>query len=177
MSAQPQKQITRIDLEAVGNDGHLVRVSQWREGWQEGDAPEVSELVDGKSIMFHMMDYEKQGYTCEMASVKLGRALRGKTTRIDFIQKEDGWHIQKFPYGWTAKTRPLTDVIKTAEETEAAIVWCEQNRWTVYRINESKARAWRGEPQPVHDAKTIMRMRANAKAEGRDFFVDFAFSG
>lgn len=170
------KPITRIDLEAVG--ASLVSVRQWREGWQDdgSTAPDMEELITG-SIMFLLMDYEKQGYTCEMCDRAHGRALRGKTTRVDFVKKPDGWHLQKWPHGWTAKTLPITDEIKTEEQIEAAIAWCEGNGWTVHRINSDKARAWKGQPKPVHDRKTILRMRRIAEEERRDFFVDFAFDG
>jgi hypothetical protein len=171
------KPITRIDLEATGGDSRNVRIKQWREGWREGDAPDLDILTTEKSIMFHLMDFEKQGFTCEMASKNLGRALRGKTTRIDLDKLPDGWHYRKFPYGWSAKTKPMSDTVKTEAEVQEILAWCEANGWTVHRINAEKARAWKGAPQPVHDTATILQMRRRAQAEKRDYFVDFAFDG
>lgn len=178
----PQAPVTRIDLEAIDESGHMVRISQWLEGWQEGDAPQSSELVSGRSIMFILMDYEKQGYTCEMASRTLGRALRGKITRIDFVKLGSEYHIRKYPYGWTAKTKPLTDKIVSESEFTNAVAWCESaHGWTV-RNWPSGARAWKGEPKPVRDRASILAVRANAERElhmgetgTNKIFYDFAF--
>jgi hypothetical protein len=174
------KPITRIDLEMVGA-GNLLTVRQWREGWREGDAPDIDEMVEG-SIMYKLMEYEKQGFAVWMADSSHGRALRGKVARVDFLKLDDGWHLQKFPHGWTAKTPAISDVLKTEAEIEAAIQWCQEQGWTVRRWN-SGARAWKGEVKPVRDRAGILAMRRRVEAQftrgenvgTNQIFYDFAF--
>ena len=167
------KPVTRVDLEAIG-DG-ITRVSCWREGWADGSAPDVSETVEGTIIRL-LMSYEDAGFTCEMASANLGRALRGKTTRVDLELVLGQWRYRKYPYGWTAKTRPISEESKTAEQVAEIVAWCEANGWTVFK-RDGQIRAWRGEAKPTHDARTIRSMRRRANQDHRDFFVDFAYMG
>ncbi len=87
-----------------------------------------------------------------------GRALRGNITRIDFILIEDQMHIRKFPYGWTARTPHMTDDIKSPQECENAIAWCNTHGWIVHRW-PGGARAWCGELLPVRDYSTIKFLR------------------
>jgi len=170
MSANP---IARIDLEPFG-EGY-VTVRQWREGWAEGSVPDVSETVKGTIIRL-LMEYEKLGFTCEMCDAFHGRALRGKITRIDFIFILGKWHVRKYPFGWSAKTKPLTDAEKTETEVLDAVKWCEDNGWTVFK-REGQIRAWRGEAKPIHDARTIRSLRRRANEDRRDFSTDFAYTG
>ncbi len=95
-----------MDFEALDPTGHIVRVRQWADGWQDGDAPALDDVEIDKAIMYHLMDCEKHGFTVEMCDATHGRALRGRTDRVDFIQEADGWHVKKYPHGWTAKTKP-----------------------------------------------------------------------
>lgn len=171
--------ITRIDLDQI-NPG-TVRVRQWAEGWKEGDSP-ASDTTESGSVMFKLMAYEKQGFTCEMADQNTGRALRGKITRIDFLKVGPKFVVKKYPYGWTAKTRPIQECDKTEAEWNDAILWCESHGWNVRRWPEG-ARAFKGEPQPVRDAKAIMSMRRRAETEfarrenigSNKIFYDFAY--
>src|SRR5512143_2984541 len=118
--------ITRMDFEALDPTGHVVRVRQWREGWHEGDMPVFDTVEIDKAMMYHLMDCEKHGFTVEMSDATHGRALRGKTARVDFIQEDDGWHVKKYPHGWTAKTKPLSHKIMTQVEADAALQWCRE---------------------------------------------------
>lgn len=169
---QPQKPITRVDIEAIGEG--INRVSYWREGWQEGDPYGSSELVQ-KPIMYLLMDFEKQGFTCEMCDANHGRALRGKITRIDFVKILKEWRVRKYPFGWTAKTRPLSDVVKTEQQIQDAIAWCEQNGWNVHKNADGSAIAYKGAVKPVTDRSAILRQRRQAQREHRDYFTDFAY--
>ena len=174
MSTSPtQKPITRIDLEAIG-DGY-VRVSFWREGWIEGNTPDSLDMAQG-AIFRLLMEYEKQGFTCEMCDPSHGRALRGQIARIDFEKILNVWHVRKFPYGWTAKTRPLSDTVKTELEITEAVMWCESHKWTVSK-RDGQIRAWKGEAKPVHAANTIRNMRRRAEENQRDYGTDFAYMG
>lgn len=149
------KPITRIDLEA---SGEYVRFSMWEAGWHQGDKANITDAKVG-SLFYELTELEKQGFTVEMCDATHGRALRGKITRIDFVQPNGRWVVNKYPYGWTAKTRPLTS--ETKDETfdlESALTWCETHGWTVRRW-PGGARAFLGEPMPVRDANTIKRMR------------------
>jgi len=151
-----KKPVTRIDIEKLGQT--MVSVRSWFEGWHEGQAHDHEDILEGRSIDSLLFEYEKQGYTVEMASNSQGRALRGKTTRIDFLILGGKYFIHKYPFGWTAKTRPIQELEKTQAEWEQAVLWCEASGWTVYRWPEG-ARAWRGKAMPIHDAHTIRRMR------------------
>jgi len=174
MSQTPTpKPITRVDLEAVGEG--ITRVSCWREGWADGSAPDVSETVEGAIIRL-LMPYEDAGFTCEMMDQFHGRALRGKTTRVDLELILGKWHYRKYPYGWTAKTRAISDVVKTEEQVAEIVAWCESNGWTVFK-RDGQIRAWRGDAKPIHDKRTIMAMRRRANNDRRDFFTDFAYMG
>lgn len=177
MDANPNNPVTRIDIEKAGT-GMLVRY--WREGWNEDcpTPPDYDEIVEGE-IYRLMMKYEDQGFTCEMCDSNHGRALRGKITRIDFVKLPDGWHIKKWPYGWTAKTQPMSD--KVVPDAEDAIKWCEDNGWNVRRWPEG-ARAFKGEPKPVRDTNGIWAMRhrvekdlARGNVGSNKMFFDFAF--
>ncbi len=101
------KKITRIDMERIGASAVIVR--KWYEGWHQNDAgsPDIEDFIESGSISYTLAEYEKQGYTVEMASQSKGRALRGKITRVDIILEGETWVMKKYPYGWTAKTRPI----------------------------------------------------------------------
>ncbi len=177
-----KKPVTRIDLEKDGND---VKVRQWFEGWVENDPADITETIENAYIVGLLMRYENQGYAVEMCDATHGRALRGKTTRIDFTQAADGsFHVRKFPYGWTAKTKPISDEIKSESDYEQAILWCVVNGWHVRRW-PGGARAFKGAPQPVRDRASILTMRRKVEADmqqgrtnhqyqsGYDFALDY----
>jgi hypothetical protein len=175
-----KKTFTRIDIERL--DGQTLSVDSWLEGWQEGQSADRKEIIQGRSIESLLFEFEKRGYTVEMASNSQGRALCGKTTRIDFIKLAGKFYVKKFPFGWTAKTRPIQETEKTEAEWEKAILWCESNGWNVRRWPDG-ARAWMGPVLPVRDAAGIRAMRRKAEAEFQrlenigtnKIFYDFAF--
>jgi hypothetical protein len=120
-----------------------------------------------------------------MCDATHGRALRGETTRIDFTQANDGsFHVKNFPYGWTAKTKPISDEIKSESDYEQAILWCVASGWHVRRW-PGGARAFKGAPQPVRDRASILTMRRKVEADmqngrtnhqfqsGFDFALDY----
>jgi hypothetical protein len=136
----------------------MVMVSQWLEGWTATSPCDLYELKAGL-ITELLQQYERQGYTVWMCDQRTGRALRGETTRIDFIETGKGWQVRKYPYGWTAKTHPISLDEKPADfDLEAALAWCEQQRWQVHRW-PGGARAWKGDLLPVRDASAIRAMR------------------
>jgi len=167
--------ITRIDLERVGSTGIIVR--SWFQGWRQPDAgtPDMEDYIESGSIPALLAEYERQGFTVEMAHASVGRALRGEITRIDFIHNDSDWIIKKFPFGWTAKTRPLLSETKPADfDMESALAWCESRGWTVYRW-DGGARAWKGAPKPVRDRASILAMRRKALESHVHYTMDFAF--
>jgi hypothetical protein len=181
MSANQEKPkpVTRIDLETVGIG--LVSIRQWREGWHEGDAADIDDLTEG-SIMFKLMEYEKQGFAVWMADGAHGRALRGKVTRVDFLKIGNEYHIRKYCYGWTAKTPAISDKVVDVQQWLAAAEWCQANGWNVRHWADG-ARAWKGEVKPVRDRAGILAMRRKVEAEyshgenigTNKMFQDFAF--
>jgi hypothetical protein len=173
--------ITRIDLEEIYRN--RVVIKKWYQGWDEDhpSAPNIEEELDGY-LPIILTEYEKYGYTCEMADATHGRALRGTTTRIDFILSTNGWHIRKYPYGWTAKTQPIEDKLQPESVVQSAIAWCKQQGW-VMREWPNGARAFKDKERPVRDASTILSMRRTIEAQyargdlssGNMKFYDFAF--
>lgn len=156
------KLITRIDLEKCGDS---VTVRQWYEGWTEGSPADISESLPGGYIVGLLMRYEKQGFTCEMADQDTGRALRGKITRVDLIKLPDGWHYKKFPYGWTAKTRPLTDEIKTDDEVLQIVEWCQARGWCVREWPGGYRAFQGGSPVPVRDGAAVRSIRRRVESD------------
>lgn len=148
--------ITRVDLEAVGS---TIFRKNWEAGWIEGDAPASTETFEGATVFSLLRSLELNGFTVEMHDDDHGRALRGQITRIDFSVVGPQVVVRKWPYGWTASTRPISTETKTGFDLENALDWCLKNGWTVYRY-EGGARAWLGQALPVRDAASIRRLRA-----------------
>ena len=151
-----QKQFTRIDLEQAGP--RQVIVKKWFEGWGQTSCFDMMEFEIGTSVPALLAKYEQEGFTVEMASATLGRALRGRITRVDIIKTGNDWTIKKYPYGWTAKTKPLSQKVVTEQESNSAIQWLNENGWTVYSW-DGGYRAWKGAPMPVRDRLSIRNMR------------------
>ena len=151
-----QKVVTRIDLESSGEH---VLVEQWYEGWVATSPCDIYRQETGL-ISSLLAQYERQGYTVWMCDARTGRALRGQITRMDFVKLSDGaWEIRKWPYGWSARTHPISiDDKPDGFDLEAALAWSEQHGWLVRRWPDG-ARAWKGELQPVRDAFAIRAMR------------------
>ena len=167
------KKITRIDMERIGASAVMVR--KWYEGWHQNDAgaPDIEEFVESGSISYMLAEYEKQGYTVEMASQSKGRALRGKITRVDIILEGETWVMKKYPYGWTAKTRPIETKRFNHEEAQIAIQWLKDNRWVVLEW-PGGARAWKGRPMPVRDRHAIQVMRRKFDEQKINFSYNLA---
>jgi hypothetical protein len=176
-----KKPVTRIDLERNGDLG--VIITEWFEGWVEGQIPDTQHYEKETTILQSLMMLEREGYAVEMCDPFHGRALRGEVVRIDFINLGGSWHIRKYPRGWTARTRPMHDECQaTGFDPEPAIAWCEQHSWNVRRW-PGGARAFKGEPLPVRDASAIRSMRravdrnrANGRTDPRhqyDLMFDF----
>ena len=152
-----QKTVTRIDLETAGDTGKVL-VEQWFEGWIATSPCDLYQQQAG-TVASLLQQYERQGYTVWMCDARIGRALRGEITRIDFVESGQGWQVRKYPYGWTARTHPLSLEEKPAGfDLEAALAWCEQRHWQVRRW-PGGARAWKGELLPVRDSSSIRAMR------------------
>jgi hypothetical protein len=176
--------IALVDIDRTGETVMFARI--WKNGYNVDDAgaPDSEEMFDGKLDSMSMIcaALEAQGFSITMNGTSKARALRGPITRVDFVHQSDGWHIKKYCAGWTAKTRPVSDVVKTEEEVNAAISWCDEHKWSV-RKWDGGARAFRGAPKPVRDANTIRAMRRRAEEELRrgvgvgtnKIFYDFAF--
>jgi hypothetical protein len=153
--------ITRVDLEKTGKD---VTVKEWYEGWKPGSPADITRLEPNGYLVGMLMKLENQGYTCEMADAVTGRALRGKTVRVDLIKGPTAWHYKKFPEGWTAKTRPMSDKIVDDAEVSKIVDWCRANTWTV-REWPGGYRAFLGAPLPVRDSRSILTMRRQVEAQ------------
>jgi len=170
------KRVTRVDLERVGATGILVR--QWFGGWNQDDAgaPDIEDYIETGSIAPLLAQYEQAGFTVEMAHAGAGRALRGPVTRVDILHEEVSgtWRIRKFPYGWTAKTRPIHEKHVTQAEVQAALQWLRDNKWNL-REWPGGYRAFRGSPKPVRDRATILSMRRKATEQRSNMNWDFAF--
>lgn len=168
------KDIARIDIEKIGHTTIFVRV--WKEGFDPYDAgaPDFEEMLDGgantTAQIFSII--EAQGFSITMSGSQKGRALRGEVTRVDFVLEVNGWHIKKYPHGWKATTKPMSDVIKSEDEIKQAIAWCRAHGWIV-RENKGYSRAWKNKIMPVHTAEQMRSLRAKATPEQR--FADFAY--
>jgi len=168
--------ITRVDLETLA-DG--VMLKYWRKGWKEQSAPSGSEVISGTVFEVCKM-LDQQGFTVHMENAHKGRALRGEITRIDFIKLVDGWKVSKYPYGWTASTRPIEVKIYEHDNEfyiETALKWCTDHGWTIRQWNERLGvpagyRAFRDRPQPVRDARMIVFMRNKMPNVQLDFAYD-----
>lgn len=170
MAEQP---ITRIDLERVGTDGILVRY--WCGEWNREDAgaPYAEDYLNG-SIPALLAEYEKQGYTVWMRNRSQGRALRGRTTRVDILRDGDHWTIRKYCYGWSAITPPMSTKQVSEQEANDAKAWLKEHGWTLYEY-EDRMVAFRGKPYPIHDRATIQSMRRKSQVEHVNYSVNLAF--
>jgi len=147
--------ITRIDMERQQDN---VLVKYWRGKWAEGSAAFMMDYEVGVRIESLLSVCEKAGFTVEMCDSMTGRALRGEITRIDIVKDGESWFVKKYPYGWTAKTRPLSKYALAEDAAQTAIQWLKDNGWTVIQWSDRVA-AFRGEPKPIHDRGTILSLR------------------
>lgn len=163
--------IARIDIEKTGSSTIFVRV--WKNGFNPYDAgaPAFEDMLDGGSASMSQLcaAVEAHGFSVTMTGSSKIRALRGPVTRVDFVKQVDGWHIKKYPHGWLASTRPMSDQVKTHEEVKFAIEWCKSQGWAIYDFKGEVIRAWKGKPMPVHTAETIRSLRIKHPNERYDF--------
>lgn len=154
----------------------MVLVQMWHKGWKQPDAgaPNAEEIIENQSIASLLEEYEMHGFTVEMARAGVGRALRGQTVRIDLFEEDGAWKMRKYPYGWTAKTRPIEEKPIDQKTLQAALNWMYGNQWTV-REWPGGYRGFRGAPKPVRDRHAIQAMRRNAKIHQSNTRFDFAF--
>lgn len=165
--------VARVDIEKAGQTMLVVRA--WLKGFsiKDAGAPAFEDMID-VSMLQACKALEDQGFAVTVYTKERVYALRGPITRVDFVRQADGWHIKKFPYGWQASTRPLSDVVKSEEEIRQAIQWCKEQGWTVYDFEGEIIRAWRGKPMPVHNAESIRRLRTKYPHAHQ---YDFAYYG
>jgi len=119
---------TRIDLERQGDH---VLAQLWKKGWIEGQWTDQCQYLVDTRIEAVSHQCELAGFTIEMMDGFHGRALRGEITRIDILHIETGWKIDKYPFGWTAKTRPISSRVTDKAEAARAIACLRENGWTI----------------------------------------------
>lgn len=165
--------ITRIDIERIGASSAIVR--KWNEGWHDGDAgsPDAEDFLENVSVDSLLAEYEKQGFAVWMDR-GMGHALRGRITRIDFIQCAASWTVKKYSYGWKAHTRPTETKQLTSQEQQTAMDWLKDNKWTVIEYSDRSV-AFKGRPQPINDRAAIQSLRRKATEKRADYFVNFAY--
>ncbi len=170
---------TRVDIERVGD---ALTVQQWTQGWKEGNPSDHKDLLHGERIVSILFSLEKQGFSVWMMDEDHGRALRGEITRIDLIDLNGKTTYSKFPYGWTARTHPISKRTISAEERKQIILWCQEHNWVV-REWPGGARAWKYALEPVRSASEIRSMRrqvedlAHRYGEAKLHFFDLAYDG
>lgn len=173
--------ITRVDITRQHNG---LSVQTWKQGWDH-DTPAFEQVIVKERIETILMRCEDVGFTCDMIDGDHGRALRGETTRIDLIREAEGkYTFSKYPYGWTARTKPVSRRSVDSVEYQTIIRWCKEKGWIV-REFPNGARGWKDKLIPIRDANTIRRMRrtverdlqiSQGKEQGLHSF-DLAFDG
>jgi len=157
MTTVIDKKTTRVQAQAAGSG---CFVYQWFEGWRMGLQP-ASDLqeYDPRRVIDVLDDLKRQGFTVWMQfNGDVGFALRGKITRIDFYQVGNRVRVDKYPYGWSLSTPPITSELKPEGfEIEQALQWFERP-WVV-RTWPGGARAWFGKLIPVRTRSEIQRRR------------------
>ena len=119
---------TRVDFERQGTN---VLISTWEGNWKEGSLPATYDYAEDTGVERLLFECEKAGFTVEMCDSFHGRALRGDITRVDILKVDGKWLVRKFPHGWTARTRPISERPLTDDEANAAIIWMKSNHWNV----------------------------------------------
>ena len=149
------KNITRIDLEVTGEG---IQRKIWYQGWREGDAPATVDTLDDPLFQILLEMDKTEHFSVTQFGSNRAQCLRGQITRMDFMQLPAGVNVRKFPYGWTASTRPMTDETKMDFDLDGALTWCKDHGYTV-RNFPGGARAFLGIPLPIRDRSTILKMR------------------
>lgn len=152
-----EKKTTRVQVEKAGPGCFIY---QWYEGWRDGLQPAPDRRdADYWPIFEVMNELEGLGFAVWMRRPgDVGFALRGKITRIDFYQVGNRVRVDKYPYGWTLSTPPISSELKPEGfEIEQALQWFE-HPWIV-RTWPGGARAWFGKLIPVRTRTEIQRRR------------------
>lgn len=168
MATSTNSNYTRMDLTPQYGG---VAVQCWSGHWQEGDPCDREAFRDGVSLDQALMALEDAGWTVHMfidrkTGIRTGRALRGDITRVDMRVIGRELVVTFFPYGWQAWTKPISEERWGAEQLEEQVREHELRGWTVHTWKNG-ARAWKGDPLPVRDAGSILRLRARVEADFR----------
>lgn len=153
-----EKEVTRIDLEEVAQG--IIMVNKFYKGWKEGRAfnPDVATYIEGERLLDVLYKLKISGYALSMITTKKWKVLKGEITRIDFI-KDGSWTIKKFPFGWTARTEPLTTEVKGAEfDIDKALAYLHSQRWITVTW-KGGARAWKYRKAPIRTKEEIQMLR------------------
>lgn len=165
------KDVTRVDL-LRGDPIGILHARVWHgTNWTLADEEAAEVLYPvGYDSMYQVMDrLNTIGFTVDMVDSMRSRSLRGPIIRVDVIwHKGKGWRVSKYPYGWSARTKPIQDEWKGEEfDVEHAFNWFQQFPiWQVRRWSRGDLigfRAFKGEIKPVRDRSTILAMRRIAK--------------
>ncbi len=152
---------TKAQIQIV-DKSNGCQVSQWYEGWTtQQPSPDRSEM-DSRFAGVVLREYKNAGFTTWYSrEFGVGYALRGRVTRVDLIQVGEHVRVDKFPYGWTLSTPPISSDLKPDGFTlDQALDWFSGNRaWTV-RTWPGGARAWLGPLIPVRTKVEIIHERS-----------------
>lgn len=157
--------VTRMDIVDAPEIGLIVKV--WHGEWTPGSAPDGESYRMGVSLDQAAAACERAGYTVRYYTADgahQAQCLRGPITRMDFRLVAGQVKIQRWPYGWCASTRPISEDSIPEGEFENTLNELRNAGWTVHTWRGG-ARAWRGDPLPVRDAGVIRRMRDQAKTD------------
>lgn len=177
---QIENTTTRVQVQAAG-PGSII--AQWSEGWRDGlqPAPDMQEY-DERPVYEVVKDLDRLGFAVwTQFNGAVGFGLRGKITRIDLIQTGNRVRVNKYPYGWTLGTPPISSELKPEGFTIEAAVALLGRGWTI-RTWPGGARAWFGRPKPIRTRHEIQRMRdklserfANGALQPGCYQIDLAF--
>ncbi len=166
---------TRIEINRAGTS--YLR-QEWFGEWEENTPPARQDFVVGTMLKF-ADEFAADGYSVTLLDAHHLLALGGTITRVDFILMADGWHVKKYPYGWTARTRPVREEVKPIDfNVDEALYWLRQNGWKTRQWEgtpnaNAGARAFLGKPMPVRDRQSIVQMRDRIGIHHYDYAFDF----
>lgn len=163
MEVKVSENCIRVDLST--SPSGLVRGDCYGPGYGPEDSEDDTFYFEDGSIFQLCKALDDMGFVIHMdRDGQRARALRGKPTRIDILKIGQRWVVNKYPYGWTASTRPIESETKPAEfDVGQAVEWLQAHNWTVLSWDHPQAgqgyRAFKSKPEPVRDGAGIMAMR------------------
>jgi len=162
MEIKVPKNCIRVDLEVMPTGA--VKFAWWVDGYKVDDEEAGAQYYEPGSLFQICKALDDKGFSVHVdRDGQRGRALSGQPTRIDLIKVGQRWVVSKYPYGWTASTRPVSSDTKPAEfDIGQAVEWLQSHKWTVLEWNlgdRQGYRAYKGKPEPVNDARTIQILR------------------